>query len=111
MIDQLKNTPTKISLHDLIYTSQVHRDILYALFKNETVPINISATMFSEKIRTIKECDIISFYQFEKLNKELLDECSTLYVTPVVDGWEVKRIMVDNGSTINVFSNHFLIQL
>lgn len=32
------------------------------------------------------------------------------YITHMVDGWEVKRIMVDNGSTINVYSNQFLIQ-
>lgn len=51
------------------------------------------------------------FYKYEKLNQELLDECSTLCITPMVDGWEVKRIMVDNGSVVNVCSNHFLTQL
>lgn len=111
MIDQLKNNPTKISLYDLISTLKVHRDILYALFKNENIPTNISATMFSKKIRTIKECDVIYFYKSEKLNQDLLDECSTLYITPMVDGCEVKMIMVDNGSTVNVCSNIFLTQL
>jgi len=47
MIDQLKNTPAKISLYDLISTSQTHRDVLYTLFKNETIPTNILATTFS----------------------------------------------------------------
>ena len=111
MIDQLKNTPTEISLYDLISTSQVHRDILYDLFMNETIPNNILAAMFSEKIRTIKECDAISFYKYGKLNQELLYECFTLYITPMVDGWEVKCTIVDNGSTVNVCSNHFLMQL
>ena len=50
MIDQLKNTPNKISLYDLISTSQTHRDALYAFFKNETIPTNISTTIFSEKL-------------------------------------------------------------
>lgn len=49
MIDQLKNTPKKISLYDLISTSQVHRDILYTLFKNEIIPTNILVAMFFEK--------------------------------------------------------------
>jgi len=90
MIEQLKIIPTKISLYDLIFTSETHREILYALFKKEIVPTNMSAGMFSKKIKSIKECDAISFYKSKKLSKELLDECSTLYITPMIDGWEIK---------------------
>ena len=75
------------------------------------VPTNIWATTFFEKLQTLRECDAISFYKFEKLNQDLLDECLALYITPMVDGWQVKRIMVDNGSIVNVCSNHFLTQL
>lgn len=46
MIDQLKNTPSKISLYDLISTFQAHRDVLYALFKYETILTNILNTTF-----------------------------------------------------------------
>ena len=107
MINQLKNTLEKISLYDLISTSQVYRDVLYALFKNETIPTNILTSIFCEKLKTIKECDAISFYKSKKLDQELLHEYLALYITPMVDGWEVKRTMVDNGSTINVCSNLF----
>jgi len=29
----------------------------------------------------------------------------------LIDGWEIKRTMVDNCLDMNVFSHHFLIQL
>ena len=86
MIDQIKNTPAKISLYDLISTLTTHKDVLYALFKNEIVPTNISTTNFFKKFRTIKECDAISFYKYEKLTQALLEECSTLYIIPMVYG-------------------------
>jgi len=85
MIDQLKNTLTKITLYDLISTSHIHRKVLYTLFKSETFPTNILVTVFYEKLRTIREGDIIFFYKSKKLNQELLDECSTLYITPMVE--------------------------
>jgi len=111
MIEQLKNTTTKISLYDLISTYATHREILYALFKMETIPANMSATMFFDKLKAIQECDAISFYKSEKFNKELLDECLALYITPLIDGWEIKRTIVDNGLAVNVCSHRFLIQL
>jgi len=49
-------------LYDLISTSEAHREILYALFKKEVVPTNISVAMFSEKLKAIKECDAIYFF-------------------------------------------------
>ena len=111
MIDQLKNTPTNISLYDLISTSQAHREVLYALLKNETIPTKILASIFSKKLRTIREGDTISFYKFEMLNQELLEECSTLYITHMVEEYKVKSTMVDNGCAMNVCSNYFLAQL
>lgn len=53
----------------IFYTSQVHMDILYVFFKNETIATNILVAMFSKKIRTIKECDAIYFYKYENLNQ------------------------------------------
>jgi len=110
MIEQLKNTTTKISLYDLISISKTHKEILHALFKKETIPTNMSAAMFSKKVKD-KECDVISFYKYEKLSKNMLDECLALYITSMVDGWDIKRTMMDNGSTINVCSHKCLTQL
>jgi len=95
----------------ILSTFEIHREILYALFKKEVVTTNMFVAMFFEKLRAIKECDAISFYKYEKLNKELLDECLALYITPMIYGWEIKRTLVDNGSNINVCSHMFLIQL
>ena len=67
--------------------------------------------MFSKKLRSLKECDAISLYRFENLSKELLVECLTLYITPMIEGWEIKIALVDNGSTINVCSHKCLTQL
>ena len=98
-------------MYDLISTSQAHRDVLYDLFKNEIVPTNILVATFFEKLQNIRKSDIISFFKSKQLSLELLEECSALYIIPLVDEWEVKRIMVDNGSTINVCSKWFLSQL
>lgn len=83
----------------------------YALFKNKIISTNILAATFFDKRRTIRKGNIISFYKSKKLNQEMLDECLDLYITLMVGGWEVKRTMVDNGSTIKMCSNNFLSQL
>jgi len=57
----------------------------------------MSATMFFDKLRAIQECDAISFYKYKKLNKEILEECLDLYITPLIDRSKIKRAMVDNG--------------
>lgn len=67
--------------------------------------------MFSEKLRAIKDYDDISFYKSEKINKYFLDECLALYIKPMIYGWEIKRTLVDNRSTVNVCSHKFFIQL
>lgn len=69
MIEQLKIALAKIRLYDLISTYETNKEVLYALFKKETIHTNMSATIFSEKLRSIKECDIIYFYRSEKLSK------------------------------------------
>ena len=53
--------------------------------------------MFFDKLRAIQECDAISFYKYKKLNKEILEECLDLYITPLIDRSKIKRAMVDNG--------------
>lgn len=111
MIEQLKTTTTKINLYGLISIYEIHREILYTLLKKDVVSTNISDVIFFEKLNPIQECDVISFYKYEKLKKELLDECLALYIKPMIDGWEIKRIFIDNGSTVNVCSHKFLVQL
>jgi len=111
MIDQLKTTPIKISLYDLISTYEIHREILYVLFKKEIIPTNMSTSKFLEKIKSIKECDAISFYRSEKLSKEILTKYLALYIILMIKGWKIKITLVENGSTINVCSHKFLIQL
>jgi len=52
MIEQLKTTPTKISLYVFISTFETYREILYALFKKEIFPINMIVSIFIEKLRS-----------------------------------------------------------
>ena len=47
------------------------------------------------------------FYKYEKINKELLDEFLALYIIPMIDGWEIKRTLVDDGSIVNFFPISF----
>ena len=63
--------------------------------------------MFQKKLRSIKECDVISFYRSEKLSKEILAKCLAFYITPMIEGWKLKITLVDNGSTVNVCSINF----
>ena len=67
--------------------------------------------MLFEKLRPIKEYDAIFFYKFEKQKKKLFDECLDLYITLMIDWWEIKITSIDNGLVINICSHNFLIQL
>lgn len=61
-------------------------EVLYELVKKEKVPINIYTILVYEKIQSIKYCDAISFCKSKKLNKELIFECLTLYMIPMIYG-------------------------
>lgn len=98
-------------MYDLISTSKKHIEVLYDLFKKETVLNNISTTIFSQKIQSIKDYDTNSFFRFEKLRKELIAECLALFITPMIHELEIKRAMVDLGSVFKVYSQKFLQQL
>lgn len=104
MVEQLKTTSAKIILFDLISTYEVHREVLYDLFKKETIPKNIFATIFSEKLQSIKDCDAISFFRLDKLSKEIIVECLTHFITSMIHDLEIKRAMVDLGSVVNISS-------
>jgi len=67
--------------------------------------------IFFKNLRSIKECDGIKFYKSKKLSREILVECLSLYITPMIEGWKIKRTLVDNGLAINACSHNFLIQL
>lgn len=41
----------------------------------------------------------------------MFDEYLTLYITPMIEGWEIKWTLVDNGSIINVCSHKLLNQI
>lgn len=81
------------------------------MFKKKVVSNNIYAAIFLEKLKPLEEWDTISFYKSKKLRKELLDECLPLYIMPMVDGWEIKVTLVDNGSIANIYSNKILTQI
>lgn len=81
----MKSTPAKVSLYNIISTSETHREILYSLFKKEICSTNMFATIFFEKLKYIKECDGILFYRSKKLSREILAECLALYITPMID--------------------------
>lgn len=86
MIEQFKTTSVKISLYDLISTSKTHQEIQYVMFKKEIIPTNVCVAIFSKKLQSIEECDAITFYKSDKFSKEILIECLSLYITPMIDG-------------------------
>lgn len=100
----MKTTYANISLYDLISTLEKYREILYELFKKEKFPTNIFAASFYDKIQSLQESDIITFFNYGKLDKKVIFECLVLFITPMIHGWEIKRAMVDGGSIVNVCS-------
>ncbi|GLJ11025.1 hypothetical protein SUGI_0140700 [Cryptomeria japonica] len=109
LIEQLKATPAKISLWDLIQTSSVHHGMLQDALKDLNVPPPNTSSNIASLVNSVMNPKAqIVFAQDELPISEIHHQYDRLMIVVIMKDTTIRRTLVDNGSGLNVCSINLL---
>ena len=108
-MEHLGNMPSQISILDLLRTSPVYKDILDSALIESRVPSYINATDFRNLVGHLSSSCALSF---KPTNIPMVepDHTLTLRIAILTSNFAVKRVMIDNGSALNICTLKFIKQ-
>ncbi|XP_057969465.1 uncharacterized protein LOC131158617 [Malania oleifera] len=102
VVDQLKNMPAHISILSLLLNLEVHREALLKLLNQAYIPQDISVEKFSHVIGGLSATNYITFSD-EEISLEGRGHNQALHISVKCKDHMIARVLVDNGSSLNVF--------
>lgn len=109
VLDQLKITPTQISIMELLKISSSNRKIVEEALASSTIPTNLDAEQFQAMVRNIITPNLLTFS-----NQDFPAQPShnrVLHLEVIVQKIKVKRVLVDGGASLNICSLKLIKQL
>ena len=100
---------TQISILDLLHTSPIYREILDSVLHESCVPIDMNAIEFCNLVGHLLTSCALSF-KTTNIPEVELDHTLPLYIIIMVSNFVVKRVMIDNGSALNICTLKFIKQ-
>jgi hypothetical protein len=110
IVDQLHQTPSKISILSLLLNSQAHREALLKVLAQAHVTQDITVGQFDGVVANITACNTLSFSN-EELPKEGKNHNRALHVSIKCQEDALARVLVDTGSSLNVLPKRALAKL
>jgi hypothetical protein len=110
IIDQLGQTPAKISILALLRDSEPHRNALMQLLGTSFVPQEISVNQFGGIVNNISASNGLGFTDFD-LPPEGRKHNKALHVSVEIARTTLSRVLVDTGSSLNVLPKSTLLKL
>jgi len=107
IVDQLKKTPARISLMSLILSSEPHRNALQKVFNEVYVPQDIEHKTMEHLVRRIHATNYL-YFMADELDVEGTRHNKPLYITVRCKDCIIRKVLVDNGSALNVLPKHIL---
>ncbi|XP_073267150.1 uncharacterized protein [Populus alba] len=107
VVDQLKKTPARISLMSLILSSELHRKALQKVLNEAYVPQDITQDTMEHLVGRIQASNYLYFTE-DELDPEGTGHNKPLYITLKCKDCLISKVLVDNGSTLNVLPRHML---
>jgi len=107
VVDQLKKTPARISLLSLMLSSELHRNTLQKVLNEAYVPQDITQDSIEHFVGRIQVSNYIYFTD-DKLNHEGTGHNNPLYITVKCKDYVIAKLLIDNGSALNVLPRHML---
>ncbi|XP_075081575.1 uncharacterized protein LOC142166371 [Nicotiana tabacum] len=102
ILEQLRKTPAQISLLSLLIYSDEHRRALMKILNEAHVPDKISVNHLEKIANKIFEVNRVTFSD-DELPVEGTEHNRALYLTVKCEDSVVTRVLVDNGSSANIF--------
>ncbi|GKU89650.1 hypothetical protein SLEP1_g3764 [Rubroshorea leprosula] len=110
IIEQLNKTPAKISVLELMLSSEVHLDTLLKVLKKAHVPKNIDTQKFGTVVGAILAPNYINFTD-DEIPDEGNGHTKALHISVQCKMMNVPHVLIDNGSALNVIPIIVLRQL
>jgi len=107
IVDQLKKTPAKIFIMSLILNSKPHRNALEKVLDEAYVPQDIEQKTMEHLVGRIHVAKYLYFTE-DELDAEGTGHKKPLYVTVRCKDYLIGKVLIDNGSALNVLPRHML---
>nr|XP_027086568.1 uncharacterized protein LOC113708303 [Coffea arabica] len=100
-VEQLGRMPAQISFLNLLLTSELHREALLKILNETQVPKDIPVDKFSNIVGNVLAANHIAFSD-DDLTAEGIGHNIALYISVHCNGKLLSRVLVDNGSALNI---------
>jgi hypothetical protein len=107
IVDQLNQTPSKISILSLLLCSEAHRDALLKMLNMAYVPQEISVNQLEGVIANVSTRHGVGFTDLD-LTPEGRNHNKALHITMECKGAVLSHVLVDTGSSLNVLPKQIL---
>ncbi|XP_071939158.1 uncharacterized protein [Coffea arabica] len=101
VVEKLSKSPAQISMLDLLFSSDMHRDALIKVLTKAQIPKNISVDNFSHVVGNVLFTKQITFSD-EKLPAEGIGHNKALCIVVRCNGKMLPKVLIDNGSALNI---------
>ena len=102
--------PAQVSILNLLLTSELHRETLLKVLTEAQVPKNILVDKFTQVVEHVLASNQISFSD-EDLTSDGIGHNKALYISVRCNGKLLPRVLIDNGSALNICPWNTLVKL
>ncbi|KAI5393860.1 hypothetical protein KIW84_060817 [Lathyrus oleraceus] len=110
MVEQLLQTPSKISVLSLLMNSEAHREALQRVLEQAFVEHDVTVDQFDHIVANITSCNNLSFCD-EELPEEGRNHNLALHISMNCKEDALSNVLVDTGSSLNVIPKSTLSKL
>ena len=110
IVEQLHKLPAKISLLALMMNSEPHREAVLKVLKQAYVPHNASIEKIDRLVGNVMMDNYISFSD-DKIPPDGRGSTKALHITTKVKDCTLPKVLIDNGSSLNVMPLSTLMRL
>ncbi|RDY06358.1 hypothetical protein CR513_09659, partial [Mucuna pruriens] len=100
-LNQMNKTPTRISLLSLLLNSETHRNLLLKVLQEAHVAHDITTERFGSLVNNITSRGHLTFFD-DEIPVEGKSHNQPLHISIRCGGYMIARILIDNGSSLNV---------
>nr|XP_027090324.1 uncharacterized protein LOC113711359 [Coffea arabica] len=101
IVEKLSKSPAQITMLDLLFSSDVHRDALIDILTRAQISRDISVDNFSNVVGSVLFNKQIAFSD-DELPTEGIGHNRALYITVRCNGKMLPKVLIDNGSALNI---------
>ncbi|XP_027101482.2 uncharacterized protein [Coffea arabica] len=101
VVKKLSKSPAQISMLDQLFSSDMHRDALLKVLTKAQIPKDISVVNFSHIVGSVLFTKQITFSD-DELPAEGIGHNKALYIAVRYNGKMLPKVLIDNGSALNI---------